>query len=130
MFMAMRNPFAKPQTSGWWLVHSICWTAGALLIWLLLFLLVRFLCNPLHLDGEATKLIFFSSFWLPHLIIWWQALSGGIARVNSSEVSAPMVRIAAISWLVLLFVRQMLALLIGFVGTILSLSCVQGSCID
>jgi hypothetical protein len=102
------------------------------MIWLLLFLLMRFVCKPLplHLGGGATELIFFSSFWFPHLILWWQALSGGVARVNSPEVSAPMVRIAAILWLALLFVCQVLALLIGFVGTVLALSCMQGNCID
>jgi hypothetical protein len=111
----MHNPFAKPHTLGQWLLGSVCWTLSCMGGWLLVL-------NVLAQQRSfALDMLGVSVFWLAHAMIWWRALAGGIAFLRSPVTEVSVLELAGRTWRVLLYVFQIAALLLGAMGTLITL---------
>jgi hypothetical protein len=106
----MTNPFAKPHTTGGWLVSSLCWTAACLLPWWITWMVLDNV-----LPKGSNKLIFIGmplSFCVAHALIWWRAVAGGNALIRHDELHRPfsLTRLAARLWFTALVVGQAVVL--------------------
>jgi hypothetical protein len=108
----MHNPFAKPHTLGQWLLGSVCWTVSCVGGWILLL-------NILVLQPRsfAIDMVGVSAFWLAHALIWWRAIAGGIAFLRSPVTEVSGLELAGRTWRVLLYMFQIAGLLLGAIGT-------------
>jgi hypothetical protein len=112
----MHNPFTQPHTLRQWLLGSLCWTLSCVGGWILLL-------NVLVLQQHslAINMLGVSTFWLAHGLIWWRALAGGKAFLCSPAIEVSGLELAGRTWRVVLYVFQVVALLLGAIGTHLTL---------
>ena len=106
----MTNPFAKPHTTGEWLVSSLCWTAACLLPWWITWMVLDNV-----LPKGSNKFIFIGmplSFCVAHALIWWRAVAGGNALIHHDEQYRPfsLTRLAARLWFMALVAGQAVVL--------------------
>jgi hypothetical protein len=97
----MRNPFAKLQTPGQWLLGSVCWAVSCVGGWLMLNAVV--LQAPYNQRTPGGPL-FFLGFAIAHILLWRKALPG----LSAVAIGASWLGTIAFLWQVLLLAFQLI----------------------